>query len=83
MKSESDTVFAIHDLFRRLAYIFPYPAGYLTLILDLVKFSFISGKFIKMLMPANSEGFAFGEKKLKFGRKKKGYFPISHVIRAD
>lgn len=34
-------------------------------------------------MPANDRGFAFGEKKGRFGKKKKGYFPISHVASVD
>ena len=34
-------------------------------------------------MPANDKGFAFGEKKAKFGRKIKGYFPMDCVVSAD
>ena len=38
---------------------------------------------MKQIMPANDEGFAFGEKTGRFGRKKKGYYPVANVIPAD
>ena len=34
------------------------------------------------IMPANEEGFAFGEKKGRLGRKKKGYYPVANVVPA-
>ena len=46
-------------------------------------FLYSSGKYVKQIMPANDEGFAFGEKTGRFGRKKKGYYPVANVIPAD
>ena len=47
-------------------------------------FEIASGKIVKLIMPPNDKGMAFGEKKGKIGgRKTKGYFPMECVVPAD
>jgi len=44
---------------------------------------FKGGERFKLLLPANQHGLAYGEKKGKYGKKKRGFFPACLVQLLD